>query len=99
MTFILEELAPNTNLTLNNNFACIETSSGFTEEKLAISEEELKYATPLGRKLNELLPMLYEQELISCENGKIIIPFSTFDFLYKNDDENGYGLSDFLPKY
>ena len=42
---------------------------------------------------------MYEQELICCENGKIIIPFSTFDFLYKNDDENGYGLADFLPKY
>ena len=101
--YILEELAPNTNIVLNKDYAVLESNILFDENTLSLSSEELKYATPLGKKLNELIPQLLEQGLASIQEGKICIPYTTFKYLYLSDlndnEEMGYNLVEYLPKY
>lgn len=100
---ILEELAPTTQLFLEEEAAYIESSKAFTDDDVQIDKQEFLFANTLGRELNSFLPQLFEQDLIEITDGKIKIPYSTFKYLYKNDESNmseeisGFGMSDVLP--
>ena len=100
---ILEELAPNTNVILRDDYAVIESNTNFDENAFSLPDDEIKYATPLGRKIDEIIPQLLEQDLASIQDGKICIPYTTFKYLYLADlndnEEMGYNLSEYLPKY
>ena len=100
---VLEELAPNTNFVLEEDFAVIKSNIQFDENNFNLPSEELNFATPLGKKINEILPQLIEQGLVEVKNGQIFFPYETFDYLYKSDsldnERLNYNLAEYLPKY
>ena len=87
MEVVLEELAPNTNIILKEDYAVIESNTIFDENTFSLSLEELKYATPLGRKINEIIPQLLEQDLALIQNGKLCIPYDSFKYFYLSRKE------------
>ncbi len=102
---LLEELAPTTQLFLEEDAAYIESSKLFSDDNLQIDKQECLFATDLGRELNSFLPQLFEQELITISDGKIKIPYNTFRHLYNNEDSSdnediaGFNMSNVLPGY
>lgn len=91
----LEQLAPQTHLILGKDGLYINTKDGFSDGNLHLSENEQKKATAFGLVINQIIPILLEQDIAELRESQIIISYENIFHLYNAE----YGLLNFLPKF